>query len=135
MEDRRCPNSVLGAPSPWLRGVAIIEVAAPAEERTIGTTQHSRQARDTVAPGQLSQRILLSVPPPPPPLPPLRAAAPCPYRVIFARVCPGSLLLCVGVVLLFVVEQCANLLAQHQLLDELVPPLAGKLVSDRKCLV
>jgi len=135
MEDRRGPNSVLGAPPPWLRGVAIIDVSAPAEERTIGTTQHSRQARDTVAPGQLSQRVFLGVPPPPPPLPPLRAAAPCPCRVIVARVGPWSLFLGVVVVLPFVVEQFVHLLAQHQLLDELFPPLVGELLSDLNCLV
>jgi len=114
-----------------------MEVSAPAEARTIGTTQRSRKSRDTVAPGQLSQRVLLGVPPPPPPLPPLHAAAPCPCRVIVivARVSPWSLLLRVDAVLLFVVEQCLHLLAQHKLLDELVPPLVGKFVSGLNCLV
>jgi len=132
MENRRGPDDVLGASLPRLRVDEIIEGSAPAEERTLGTTQHSRQARDFVAPGQLSQRVLRGIPLPPP-LPSLRTAAPCPSVV--ARVGPWSLLLCVGVFLLLVMEQGVFLLAQQQLLDELDPPLFVKLLTCLNCLV
>jgi len=115
-----------------------VHVSALTEERTLGATQHSCQTRDTVYPGKLSHRVLLGIPPPPlplPHLPHLSTAAPCPLRVVADRVRVDFWgLVLFGASFLSVVHQGVVLLAQHQLLDELVPIPAGKLVSGLYCL-